>query len=542
MGWERRGVAVAAATPITVVAVHALATLQASWVGPPVAMATGALVLPVVAAGLAHWIKPSVLVGLFVAAAVGAALAMLSILPWGFVPLVLLAGGLLSTVAGSVERALPESVDGVWRRSRGKTIAWTVLALVMVLQISRLSAFMADREATWGSTFPPVEFTVTHMCMASYVHAANLSREDDPNVYDPAHYPNFGINQAEDIDTSVVALQSYLDDSFHYPPPFLLLPRLWLGLSNDYLNIRAVWFAVQFAAFAAFAVMLARWVGGSTGAWALWMLPLLLSSMATMFNFQFGQAHLFTVWTAMAGMLAFEAKRPALGGALLAGGIAAKIFPGLLVLYLLFQKRWLEVAWVTAFTLVFALVTLSVTGPSPFVEFLTYTLPRLQSGEAFSFVTDTLPIVTNLSVPGTVWKLDYLGIPGGDAMLGPASLIYTVFILFAVWFAARLDVDRVGRVQIWLALLLLASLRSPLVPIYGAAPILWLMTLQLDRVDTTKGLVLFGLSWLFINGMPPAPNPVVTVALYGIAQIALLYWVLRPLTGRHNASPTPSHA
>lgn len=529
MTWERRGVAVAAATPLSVVGAHALVTLQAAWVGPPISTAAAALTLPVIASGVAQWVKPSWAVGGLVAVIVGGALAAAGMLPWGFLPLLLLVGVLLSTLASRIEHALPQSVDGAWRRSRGKTVAWTLLALIMVLQISRLSVFMADREHTWGSTFPPVDFAVTHMCMASYVHAADLTRQNDPNIYDPKHYPNFKLTEAEDIETSVAGLQSYLDDSFHYPPPFLLLPRLWLGLSNDYLNIRSVWFAIQFLAFVAFAVLLARWVGGSTGAWALWLLPLLLASMPMMFNFQFGQAHLFTVWTAVAAMLAFEVKRPVLGGALLAGGIAAKIFPLVLVLYLLLHKRWREVAWSAAFTVVFTLLTLAVTGVTPFVEFVSYLLPRLVSGEAFSFVTDALPIVTNLSIPGSVWKLDFLGIEGGDSLLGPASTVYTLFILGATWFAARLDLDRIGRVQIWLALLILASLRSPLVPIYGAAPILWLMTLQLDRIDTIKGLVLFGVSWAFINGLPPAPDPVVTIALYGVAQVALLYWVLKLL-------------
>jgi hypothetical protein len=145
-------------------------------------------------------------------------------------------------------------------------------------------------------------------------------------------------------------------------------------------------------------------------------------------------------------------------------------------------------------------------------------------------------VTTNLSVPGTVWKLDFLGIEGGRALLGPASTAYTVFILAATWFASRLDVDRMGRVQIWLALVVLASLRSPLVPIYGVAPVLWLMTLQLDRVDTRKALVWFGVSWFFISSLPPAPNPVVTIALYGVAQVAMLYWVLKPLAVRRLAS------
>jgi alpha-1,2-mannosyltransferase len=536
MGWERRGVAVAAATPVMVVGTHALATLQAAWVGPSASASAATMVLPVVAAGVAHWAKPSVAVGGSAAAVVGSALGAAGLLSWGFLPLLLVAGVGASVLSNRIQAALPATVDGAWRRSRGKTIGWTLIALIMLLQISRLSVFMTNHEVTWGSAFPPVEFTVTHMCMASYVEAAELSRENDSNLYDTKHYPNFKLTEAKDIETSVVGLQAWLDDSFHYPPPFLLLPRLWLGVSNDYLNIRSVWFAVQLLAFVAFAVFLARWIGGSGGAWALWMLPLLIASLPSMFNFQFGQIHVFTVWTVVAAMLAFDVKRPALGGLLLAGGVASKLFPGILVVYLLLQKRWRDLAWTAVFGLAFALLSLAVTGAPPFERFFSYLLPRLLSGEAFSFVTEALVVTTNLSVPGTVWKLDFLGIEGGRALLGPASTAYTVFILAATWFASRLDVDRMGRVQIWLALVVLASLRSPLVPIYGVAPVLWLMTLQLDRVDTLKALVWFGVSWFFISSLPPAPNPVVTIALYGVAQVAMLYWVLKPLAVRRLAS------
>ncbi len=519
----------AVATPLGVVVLHALSTIQGALVGPPAAPAALGLVWPVLAASLAWWAKPATLAGASAAAVAGVGLAWASLIPWAFLPVVALVGVLSSAVASRVSRALPESVDDAWQRSRGKAIAWTVLALVMLLQISRLSVFMTDRDSTWGSTFPPVDFTITHMCMASYVHAADLTRQNDPNLYDPIHYPNFELVEAEDIETSVAGLQQYLDDSFHYPPPFLLLPRTWLALTNDYLVIRSVWFAIQLLSFVAFAVLLARWIGGRAGAWALWMLPLVLAAMPTLFNFQFGQIHLFTIWTAMATMLAFEVKRPALGGLLLAGGIASKLFPGILVLYLLVKRRWRELAWTAAFGAGFTALSLAVTGVTPFAQFFGYTLPRLISGEAFSFVTDPLVITTNLSVPGTVWKLGLLGIEGGDALLGPVSTLYTVVILIATWVAARLEVGRLGRAQIWLVLLILASLRSALVPIYGVAPVLWLMTLELDGVDTRKGLVAFGLSWAFISSVPPAPDPVVTIALYTVAQIAMLYWVLRPL-------------
>jgi hypothetical protein len=367
------------------------------------------------------------------------------------------------------------------------------------------------------------------MCMASYVHAADLTRQGDQNVYLPEHYPVFGLTEASDVHTSIEGLQPYFRDAYLYAPAFLLLPRAWLSVSNDYTDIRMVWFAIQLLAFVAFAVFVARWVGGGAGAWALWMLPLLLVSMPTMFNLQFGQAHLITIWTAMAAMVAFEVKRPALGGALLAWGITSKMFPGLLVLYLLLQRRWADVTWTAAFSAALVLLAVAVTGTEPATAFTTYMLPRLVSGEAFSFVTKTLSIATNLSIPGTVWKLELLGIEGGRGMLRAASVLYTVLLLAATWFAARLRLSRAGLVQAWLALLVLASLRSPIVPIYGAAPILWLMTFELDRVSSAKGLIAFGLSWLFISGVPPAPNPVVTIALTGVAQLAILYWVLKPL-------------
>ncbi|MGB5808919.1 MAG: glycosyltransferase family 87 protein [Polyangiales bacterium] len=537
MGLARRGIGAIAATTIGVVFANGLATLQQAWLGVPVHGVVSVLVLPILIAGVVSWWKPSPLIAGPSAVAGGALLGALEWLPWAFLPLLFLVGLVVGAVTIRVAHELPPVVDGAWQRSRGKVIGWAVLGLFMLLQVSRLSVFMTDRDNTWGSTFPPIDFTVTHMCMGSYVEAADLTRQDAANIYSPDHYPSFGISSAEDIDTTVVGLQQYFDDAFLYPPPFLLLPRMWLGLSNDFLDIRSVWFAIQLLAFAAFAVFVARWVGGRAGTWALWLMPLLLASMPTMFNFQFGQAHLLTIWVTLAAMVAFESRRPVVGGALLAWGIASKIFPGVLLLYLLFQKRWSEVAWTALFGGFLVGITLLVTGTTPVIQFLTYMLPRLESGDAFSFVNDALPIVTNLSIPGTVWKLDYLGFEDGGALLGPLSLIYTVVLVAVVWFGSRLELDRAGRLQVWLALLIFASLRSPIVPIYGAVPILWLMTLEFDRVETAKGVALFAGSWIFINGLPPTPVPAITIALYGVAQLAVLYWVLRPLRRGHGMQP-----
>src|SRR6185503_5220328 len=51
-------------------------------------------------------------------------------------------------------RALPVTLDGVSRRRRTRSILWVSLALVGVVQMGRLSAFMSDATREWGATVP----------------------------------------------------------------------------------------------------------------------------------------------------------------------------------------------------------------------------------------------------------------------------------------------------------------------------------------------------------------------------------------------------
>src|SRR5512147_1942469 len=48
----------------------------------------------------------------------------------------------------------PASLDGALRRRPALSLLWTVLAALSVLQMGRLSAFMADSSREWGSTVP----------------------------------------------------------------------------------------------------------------------------------------------------------------------------------------------------------------------------------------------------------------------------------------------------------------------------------------------------------------------------------------------------
>lgn len=59
----------------------------------------------------------------------------------------------------------------------------------------------------------------------------------------------------------------------------------------------------------------------------------------------------------------------------------SKLYPGMLVVYLIVQRRWKAVAWTAAFCGFFMLATLIDVGRAPYEAFLSH-LPGLLSGEA----------------------------------------------------------------------------------------------------------------------------------------------------------------
>jgi alpha-1,2-mannosyltransferase len=224
----------------------------------------------------------------------------------------------------SLARRLPQQLDGAFRQRPAVASLSLGLFVVALIQIARLSCFMADPALTWGSTYPPVEFGVSHMCISAYLLVGDLSRSYDPNVYDERHYPAFRTGSVADTTvrrSAVENLDPYLRDAFEYPPPFLLLPRAALALSNNFLDIRTGWFMLQLPMFLALALALPHFVGGARGMVAALLIPGLLASFPFMFNFQFGQFHLVAIMLAVGGMLAFSSGWNRTGGALLGAAI-----------------------------------------------------------------------------------------------------------------------------------------------------------------------------------------------------------------------------
>jgi len=459
-------------------------------------------------------------------------------------------------------RHLPERLRGSVRRHRGLALVWIALSLVSAAELARRSEFMADWKQVAGSVVPD-SFTAQHQCMSAYVHAADLARRGEPNLYDERWYPAFrGLHGPAqvDVDSPVPDLRDWLDDPFEYPPPFLLLPRAALALGS-FADIRAVWYVLHAAVLLLGAALLATWVGAREGLVAGLCLPLFAIAFPTGLELQFGQFHGPAVALAIAGMVAFDSRYRPLGGALLAAAILAKVFPAILLIVLLAQRRWRELAWTAVFGATYCAIALVVLGPAPFEAFFGYQLPRLASGAAFSFAerpeTPLIAVSRNFSVYGLAIKLRALGVSFATPAFGQALNALWALVLLWLAFTLRAGSTRLARAERWLALLNLAALRSPVAPsAYVVVPSLWLLCLLAGEVRGRRGAaVALAIAALLIMGPPPLSGGLeYAIGLLSQAAVfALNLWVLlrrttvevsRPDTdpGRLRSEPIPRPA
>jgi len=433
---------------------------------------------------------------------------------------------------------LPEWLDGSARAHPVRAALFSLLILLTVVQIARLSTHKADPEASWW-ILTTDEFWSKHECGTAFFHAVELHERGEKNIYHADHYPV--LNRDIEPHTDIEGLK--VEDAYQYPPQFLLLPKLLLSITRHYPTIRIIWYSLQFIGVAAVFLLLAHWVGGTTGRWMAMLAPLVIVSPAALYAYQYTQFHFIAIVLAIAGMLMFEKQRNALGGALLATAILGKIFPGFLLILLLAEKRWKPLAWTAVFGIAFTLTALAIFGTSPFSAFVSYHLPRLQSFAAFAFL-DAWPemrfelITANLSPYGQIIKLGEMGVPGMTQAVASGFIRLSTLILIGLAIlASRHLLSRTCRVHIWLAIIGLASMMSPAAwGDYIPLPAMWLLTvLAVEAEDNRKLTIGFGVCWIFfyfLLGLVPLgayPVPVITYTLSTInfiLLVGLLAWAM----------------
>jgi len=430
-------------------------------------------------------------------------------------------------------------------RSRPWLVAWLIVSAIAGVQNARLAVFMIDPSRADASVFPDREFFRQHSCATAYTEASRLAATG-ANVYDPALYRDAHSKTPRHMRS----IGPFEVDQFEYPPPFLLLPRVGSALGLDFFAQRRIWFAVQSLTWLLAGLALARWIGGRPGLLAGALVPVTMALPPTLLTLQIGNFQISALVLSVLAMLAFARARHAPGALALGFAALSKVFPGVLGLLLLGAGRRRPVAWTLGASLALVALALWSLGAGPFVDFVSYQLPRLASGDAFPWTEIPAVASINGSVYGLLTKLRALGVPGTDKATGAIVChLYAAAVVplacFAAWRLRRAETIlrpadyRLRQAQTWLALLSLAAARSPFLPdVYATLGSLWLLTLLAAEGGTAARL--FGLAlaggagcWLLDALALPSPPPVAlllaTLAVQ-LVMLALNVWAIaRPL-------------
>jgi hypothetical protein len=316
-------------------------------------------------------------------------------------------------------------------------------------------------------------------------------------------------------------------DDYEYPPPFLLLPRAFRLVTDDFVQLRMLWHGLSVAVVLLMAAVLARSLGSVDGTRALLLFPAVIAAYPMLNALQKGNVQLIVIASSLLAMLLVERRRYASAGCLLAYATLSKLFPGMLLIYLLARREWRALGWTAAAATALLGASVLDTGLAPYFAFVDQ-LPGLLSGESFAALRNPAAVAVNLSVPGLVFKLSLLGVPGmGFPAAQLVGWLWTAVCIAATVLLARRSLDPRDLPLAWVAILTLATLRSPFLPHgYGTFPVLLLLVLLAVRVvPDAKRLALLLLAWLGLNILLPPDTSIalpVAALLHGVPQLITL--------------------
>ncbi len=469
---------------------------------------------------------------------------------------------LVLVVALLAHGSLPTGLSGVGNRHRALFALFLLLSGAAAYRLGHMSVYMLDAENKDFALNPAIRelsdeqmnqsFYLRHNCFTGCVVAAHLASEGFENVYSRQRY--------RDAETPTPIHDTIGDvftiDQYQYPPPFLVLPKALMAFGHDFFQIRTFWFSINVILFCVTAIAYANWLGGPTFS-AYWLsVPLVLLATTTLTAIEIGNVHFLIITTSLLGVLMLERRRYVIGGALLGYCVVGKVFPGVLLAYLVCARRWKAAVATGIAMIVYVMITFVLFGMKPFTAFVEHQMPKLASGEAFSFAFEFIrPLMANLSVMGIPYRLDKLGLLGGlepepiaEVVVWVYTLILGAAIAMAGWRTARVSgagkgVETAGPnrrylVLVWFALLALGQMRSPFLPWgYGNAINLWLISLLLAMTcGSIVRIVPLLLMWMLCFVVVPLPFGPPTVAfdltyVLGVVVIIIilcLVLVLRP--------------
>ncbi|MEQ1513146.1 MAG: glycosyltransferase family 87 protein [Lysobacteraceae bacterium] len=443
-----------------------------------------------------------------VASAIAAALLCAACCPW-------------------IAKRLPEALDITGKRHPVLSVLWLLLALATLARTVGVALFMADPDQAQISAFWFDDFYTNHSCFSGYWQAAKLAQENASNLYNPEHYYGFA--------------GKFKLDEFLYLPQFLILPMAAVSLGMDFEQTRAIWFSIEGGTLLACMLGLSAWIGGKAGRGAALLIPAIWIATPSLLTLQLGNFQLSAIALSVVAMALFWRDRPVVGGALL-GFAVFKLFPGILGIYLIVTRRWRALGWTLGFSALYTVIAFLWLGADPFRALFEFHLPRLANGEAWAFLENpelAAVAAINDSVPGIVMKLKSLGVPG--MTLAFEQIIVwgwtVVIVLLTILSAIRSSrMSHHALAMNWLALLALATFRSPFVPDHtGLFAPLWLWSLVAvgGAVMNAPRIAWFAVLWLLLEAVLPFRGTpldsgdarLAVSSLSQLAAIGLCLWV-----------------
>lgn len=421
---------------------------------------------------------------------------------------------------------VPAAITDAVTARRAYLPAWLILTLFAAVQLGRLSIFMSDPSAREHSVLPSSAFITPHSCYTSYFEAARAGRTE-PNIYLSEFYrPDARAARLVD---------GFNVDSYEYPPPFLVLPAIGMMLSQSFLTHRTVFFALECFLLVGAMLAFARTLRGAAEHRFVLLIPVMFLLTPVRMCLQIGNFQLAAIALCLLAWASFARGRDALGGVALGFATVSKLFPGLLVLYLLARRRFRPAVATMIAGAVFSALAFMIFGGKVYDAFFSYHVPRLASGEAFPALKFVPPaILINHSVYGIVLKLKLFGATShGMELAGKIAWIYTLVVVGIVGFLARRrEAGRDFDPMLALALLALGALRAPFLPQeYGTLiPILVLFVFAAEAAVRSRGQAvafLFALTMLSIVipldwFRPNYPPPVLVSALAQLTDFAVV--------------------
>jgi len=452
-------------------------------------------------------------------------------------------GILTAGIAGWLIRKFPIIQIQQSAYTRGLQILSIIGIVLALVQLVRLTGFMIDPAKSNLSSIPWSQWDIKHNCLTAYFVAAQ-SVKNVPDIYDNSLY------SMPDDDPKHLRKPKLLGpfrvDVYEYPPPFLLLSRA-ISFTNDFLRVRLLWFGINGIVILIAMLMVARSLGPIIGTRAQLMIPIVFAGLPTINTLQKGNVQLLIVSISMIAMILITKKKFLSGSILIAFAAASKIYPGMLIVYLLLRRQWRAIIYTAAAGIALALIALGLFGIQTYEAFLKH-LPGILGGEAFPAFRNPAAMAINLSIPGIIFKLKLFGFPG---MGFPASKIlgwiYTLLLLGITYIVARRKNENP---LAWLAILILATLRSPFLPIaYATFPPLWLLSLIIALYTPSPKMLLIlvlGLICLEIHipvdsGFDPRLTAIIStipqMLMIAVAVIALKQAEPAPINERFSLAP-----